>query len=177
MAARGRCRTKQLAHSSFVNALATKQETARGKTQAPRTHQPLSNSARARPLRRVRSRRAHASRSMAENPNPPTTRPAGPRRKRKPPKKYARGPDDEIYRRKREPKKPKPPDLSKDLQQMMYGFGDAQEVDAESVDMVEGWSDSTSTSCWARRRLLRRYGGVPWTRGVCCTRAPRSAQI
>ena len=54
-----------------------------------------------------------------------------------------RGPDDEIYRRKREPKKPKPPDLSKDLQQMMYGFGDSQEVDAESVEMVE--------------RLVRQY--------------------
>ena len=75
---------------------------------------------------------------MAENPNPPhnpTGRPS--KEAASPPKKYVRGPDDEIYRRKREPKKPKPPDLSKDLQQMMYGFGDSQEVDAESVDMVE----------------------------------------
>ena len=81
---------------------------------------------------------------MAENPNPPhnpTGRPS--KEAASPPKKYVRGPDDEIYKRKREKKPPKPPDLSKDLQQMMYGFGDAQEVDAESVEMVE--------------RLVRQY--------------------
>ena len=74
---------------------------------------------------------------MAENPNPPHNPTGRPSKECEAPKKYVRGPDDEIYRRKREPKKPKPPDLSKDLQQMMYGFGDSQEVDAESVDMVE----------------------------------------
>ena len=80
---------------------------------------------------------------MAENPTPPHNPTGRPSKEAEAPKKYVRGPDDEIYRRKREPKKPKPPDLSKDLQQMMYGFGDAQEVDAESVEMVE--------------RLVRQY--------------------
>ena len=142
-----RCRTAQLAHSrhsrfAFVpsrrdskrdfrygrtakQALTKPQQCARGR---------CDECARSDPCRR----------SMAENPNPPhnpTGRPS--KEAASPPKKYVRGPDDEIYKRKREKKPPKPPDLSKDLQQMMYGFGDAQEVDAESVEMVE--------------RLVRQY--------------------
>ena len=39
--------------------------------------------------------------------------------------------------RKKARKPPKPPDLGKDLVNMMYGFGDSARPDAESVELVE----------------------------------------